>query len=623
MKGKNMKRIFGAVSSLVLALSIAGCASADNADSDYDQSQATVTLALTAEYTALNHNTTQGNTAYNGYVNELLFNKWARFDTEFNWNWNTEAVSVEKVSDDPLVIKYTLTPENKWSDGVPVTGYDAVLQWAGISTNVNDKLSDDQFDPDSGAAQPTADQVYFDGADGNSQDIAKAPTVNPDNPQEFTVTWSKFNSDWMYSFDGTGMPAHKIGQAVLGMEDATDAAKKVAELIENPSSNKADLVKVANFWSTAYEMVQLPTDENLLVTSGPYKISNLTSEYISLQKRDDFTGGPVPKVGNVVFRFIDEYDAARQALQNGEVDIIQPDAVTVDLVEALNNTAGIEHKNFENGIFEHVDLQANPNAAISPFSAAYYNGDANRAKLVRQAFLKALPRQEILDAIIKPTNQSAEVMNSFTALASNPNYSTIVAGNGSEQYPGSDPEAAIALLKEAGYADPLAEPIRVTITYIKDKPARVQAFQLIAEAAAKAGFNVIDEGVPNAESGAAYSSGKYDILMFAWALDSPSFGSSKATYVSDGQNNFTKFTNEEENELWNQITVTDDVAKQVELVTQAEKILWENGYGAPIYQFAGYLAWNSRVKNVDCLAIMPGFTYNYYDWEVGESSASS
>jgi peptide/nickel transport system substrate-binding protein len=618
-----MKKIFGAASSLVLALTIVGCAPATNTDSDYDQSQATVTLAITSGYTALNHTTTQGNTAYNGYVNELLFNKWARFDKELNLNWNTQAVAVEKVSDDPLVIKYTLTEDNKWSDGVPVTGYDAVLHWAGISTNVNDKLGDDQFDPETGAAQPTSEQVYFDGADGNSQAITSPPTVNPDNPKEFTVTWSTFNADWMYSFVGDGMPAHKVGQMALGIEDATEAALKVVELISNPSSNKADLVKVANFWSTAYEMTTMPTDENLLVTSGPYRISNLTTEYISLQKRDDFTGGPVPKVGNVVFRFIEGYDAARQALQNGEVDIIQPDAVTIDLVEALNNTEGIESMDFENGVYEHVDLQANPNAASSPFSAAYYNGDETRATKVRQAFLKALPRQEILDAVIKPTNPNAGVMNSFTAITTNTYYSSIVAGNGSDQYPGSDPEAAIALLKEAGYADPLAEPIRVTITYINEKPARVQAFQLNAEAAAKAGFEVIDEGVPGNDAGAAYASGKYDILMFGWALSSPSFLNSRATYVSDGQNNFTKFFSEEEDKLWEQIAATDDRDKQAELVTQAEKILWEGGYGAPLYQFAGYLAWNSRVKNVDCLAIMPSFTFNYDEWEVTADSSTS
>jgi peptide/nickel transport system substrate-binding protein len=366
----------------------------------------------------------------------------------------------------------------------------------------------------------------------------------------------------------------------------------------------------------------MPTDENLLVTNGPYKITNITNEYISLQKRDDYTGGPIPKVGNVVFRYVADSDAARQALLNGEVDIIQPDTVTVDLVEALNNAEGIEHKSFDNGVFEHVDLQANPKATDSPFSAGRYGGE-EKAALVRKAFLKTLPRQEILDAVIKPTNPEAEVMNSFTALTTNAHYSTIVAGNGSDQFPGSDPEGALELLKQAGFDDPLSEPIKVTMVYVKDKPARVQQFQLIAEAAAKAGFEVIDEGVPNSEAGAAYASGKYDILMFGWAQTNPSFGNSKANYVTDGQNNFTQFTSEEENKLWDQITATDDINKQVELVIEAEKILWDSGFGAPLYQFAGYLAWNSRVKNVDALPIMPGYTYEYWNWEVTADSSTS
>jgi peptide/nickel transport system substrate-binding protein len=620
-----MKKIVSAFGALVLAVTIAGCAPPEGGDEGGgdEQANASVTVVLTGEYTGLNNETAVGNTAYNATVNYLLANNWAYFDKDLNWVWNEDAVVVEKVSDEPLVIKYTISDKSKWSDGTPVTGADIVLHWAGISTNKNDKLEDSQIDEETGQAHPNADQVYFDGGDGVTVDVKEPPTINPDNPKEVTVTWSKFVPDWKYSFASAGIPAHKVGQIALGIEDATEAAQAVADAItDTTDAKKADLVKVANHWSTAYDFTALPDNPDLLVVDGPYEINEVKEgEYISLKKRADYDAGPIPQVGNVIFRFISDANAARQALENGEVDLIQPDAVTVDLVDSIKAAAdkGIEYKEYNNGIFEHVDLQVNAEAGDSPFSAGHYGGDEAKAILVRQAFLKALPREEILDKIIRPTNPSASVMNSFTSLVDNPSYDQIIADNHSSEYPGSDIEAAKALLKEAG----VETPIKVSLVYMVEKPSRVQQYQLIAEALKEAGFEVEDAGLPGSEVGAAYASGKYDILMFGWQLTNTSFSNSKANYVTDGQNNFTKFSNEEEDALWDQVTQTDDVAKQTELVTQAEQILWDSAFGAPLYQFAGFLAWNSRVKNVNTIPIASQLVFNFWEWEVTAPAADT
>ncbi len=80
-----------------------------------------------------------------------------------------------------------------------------------------------------------------------------------------------------------------------------------------------------------------------------------------------------------------------------------------------------------------------------PFDPATYGGDAEKALKVRQAFLHGLPRQEVVDKLIKPINPDAEVRNSFLERPGPPGYDEIVAQNGSSEYAQVDP----ALLEEA------------------------------------------------------------------------------------------------------------------------------------------------------------------------------
>ncbi len=83
---------------------------------------------------------------------------------------DTSFGSYEKVSDDPLVVKYTIADGVKWSDGTAVDAADLLLNWVSLSgaENTPDFDSTEFTDPDTGEFTddfPT-DVVFFDsGAD--------------------------------------------------------------------------------------------------------------------------------------------------------------------------------------------------------------------------------------------------------------------------------------------------------------------------------------------------------------------------------------------------------------------------------------------------------------------------
>ena len=146
----------------------------------------------------------------------------------------------------------------------------------------------------------------------------------------------------------------------------------------------------------------------------------------------DYDWGPKPKVATIVYRIIGDPTAAVQAMENEEIDIIQPQA-TADILTQLEALAdrGVEVETGDGGTYEHVDLVFDNGG---PFDPANYGGDEAKALAVRQAFLKTIPRQEIVDRLIVPLNPDAELRDSFTTVPGAPSYDAIVAENGSAEY---------------------------------------------------------------------------------------------------------------------------------------------------------------------------------------------
>ena len=83
-----------------------------------------------SSYNGLQSNTY---TTYNSAVVDRLFSGFFYFGTDGAIIRNEEFGTYEKVSDEPLQVKYTISDDAKWSDGTDVTALDYQLQWAAPS----------------------------------------------------------------------------------------------------------------------------------------------------------------------------------------------------------------------------------------------------------------------------------------------------------------------------------------------------------------------------------------------------------------------------------------------------------------------------------------------------------
>lgn len=605
------KKLIAAAAGVIAgAMALTACAPQPATTQTDLNTASTVSVMWNQPFYSYNNVTTFGNATANANIVYLTSDNFLYYDKALNMVPNTSYGTYEKVSDDPLTVKMTLADTAMWSDGTPVTAADIILAYgaqSGLFNTVTGDAVGDLYNED-GTMKPNSEgSVYFDASSAGLALITDFPVVG-DNNKSVTVTYSKPFADWqqqMTSFGG-GIPAHIVAKRALGEADATKGAQAVLDAFKNKDA--AALSKISNVWNLDWNFTSLPADKDLLVNTGPYLMTEYKeNQYLTVTKNAAYKGSHVPTIDSITVRYNEDPMAAVQALQNGEVQLISPQA-TADVLKAAQAIEGVTVYTGDEGTYEHVDPVFNNGG---PFDPKTYGGDEEKAKLVRQAFLLTIPRQQIIDTIIKPLNPNAAVRNSFNVIPGSPNYDAVVAANGmSTTYAEVDIEKAKALLEEAGVK---GKP-KVRILYAQANVRRQQEFRLIKESAEQAGFEVIDNGNPN--WGEKLGDKSYDASLFGWQSTGTAVTESDANYRTGGLNNFSGYSNKEIDSLYDQLQVAVDPALQKSLNEQIEKILVDDAFGVTIFQFPGVTAYDSKLSGIDPISISPTIFWNFWEWKV-------
>ena len=591
------------------ALVVSGCApGGDSGDSGLVEGSS-ITAAWNQAFYSMNGNTSFGNATANNNINYLVLDGFNYYNNTPELVQNTSFGTYELVSEDPLTVTYTVAEGVNWSDGTPVDAADLMLNWAALSRALDtpDFDPNDFVDPDTGEftdAFPT-DVVYFDSGatpDSGMGLVTETPEIGDDG-RSITMTFNEPFVDWDLVFTSP-LPAHIIAEKSLDIEDADEAKQAVLDAIE--SEDAAALAPMASFWNSGFNFTEMPEDTDLVTASGPYMISDyVADQYVTLTANPEYSGDNSPNIEEITIRFIPDPLAAVQALENGDVDIIQPQA-TADITTALEGIDGITVTTGLGGTYEHVDLQfdngKNPENIFSN-------------PQVREAFMMTIPRQEIVDTLIKPIiGDDAILRDSQLFVPGAEGYDESAANNTSADYAEVDIEGARQLLEESGVTD-----TSVCILYASNNPRRVNEFALIQASANEAGFDVTDCGSEE-WGGLLGTPGAYDASLFGWQSTSLGVTNSLPTFVTNGINNLNFYSNEEVDSIISQLNVTFDPQEQIDLQVEMDRLLWEDFYGVTIYQFPEVTAFSDRVENIDPSILAPTIFWNAWDWAVTDSA---
>lgn len=591
------------------ALALAGCDAPEGSSVDEGS---VVRVGWHETFSSQNFLTSVGATSANANVLYLTNAAFNYYDADLTVARNTDFGDYEVLSEDPLTVQYTIQEGATWSDGAPVDAADVVLWWGAQ----NDSFDDVEPEYDEEWNVTNTDEieagVYFDSSSPAMNLISQAPEVSEDG-RTVTFTYEEPRSDWEIAIQPSPVAAHALASLALGVDDVGEGKQRVIDAFANGVTE--DLSALARSWNNDFNFASLPDDERLYLSSSAYVMTEyVENQYLTVTAREDYDWGPAPTVETITFRFLADPLAAVGALQNGELDLIQPQA-SVDVIRTLEEIEGIEFATHAEATYEHVDLVVDNGG---PFDPASYGGDEDVARAVRQAFLLSVPRQEIIDRLIAPLQPDAEPRNSHTVVPGAPAYDEVVADNGSDFYAETDVERATALLDAAG----VEGPIDVRFLYGASNTRRADQYALIAASAAEAGFNVLNEGDDN-WGNRIVDTATYDASLWAFQSTNTYALNSESLFVTDGLNSFSGYSSPEIDSWYRELGTTTDPDRETQLATDIDRVVLAEALALPIFQFPAVVAWRADLEGVSFIPVSPTIFWNYWDWQIAGSQADA
>lgn len=557
------KKVWALCAVGALGLSACSTGGGEAQSTESGSSDATITMAHEQEFSAYN-NTTSGN---NAVKNAVVLNQ----VVPSFWEWGPKGAvrrvedfgTYSKTSDDPLTVEYKVAEKAIWSDDDPLDCDDFYLQWMAQSG----KFAAGNFTP--------ASTTGFD---------RMQPPQCEEGDKNVKIVFDQPYADWETAFGGPGapmMPAH-IVEKQTGVASIVEAAK---------ANNPADLEKIGTFWNNGWTLSPGELKPDITPSSGPYMLDSWKAgESITLKANPKWWGTPA-RTGTIVVKFIDQ-TAQAQALQNGDVQVAQPQPNT-DVLNQLKK-AGEEVTVLQGDeySFEHLDFN---------FERAFAD------PTLRKAFARCVPRDKIVNDLIKPVNADAKPMDARLRFPFEPGFDAYVKALGVESYSKPNLDEAKQLMAGKPKVD-------VRIGYIAGNPRRASQVALIKESCDQAGFNVIDAANPNFfESGQGLEAGDFDVALYAWqgsSLVVPNV----SIYKSGGGQNHGGAKNPQVDALLDQLAGETDSDKQVQILQQVDKLLWDDLATIPLFTFPSLVGYSSAIDGVVAQPAQSQISWNMQEW---------
>ncbi|MFJ7649924.1 ABC transporter substrate-binding protein [Lysinibacillus sp. NPDC097279] len=401
---------------------------------------------------------------------------------------------------------------------------------------------------------------FHDGSDFNAEAVVK-------NFERWKAGADKFP----YFMSQFTMGGEQVIESITAEGDSTVVFKlkqPQAPFLKNLAMSPFAIASPSAFEANDDALIDKP------VGTGPFKFVSWTrNDSITIEKNPDYRVAGFPKLDKVIFRSIPDNSARLNALNNGEVDVV--DGLSP------SDKGSIE----SNGDLQLIER---PSMNVGYLGLTVTRPPFDNVK-VRQAVNYAIDKQALVDAFYEGLAQPAK----------NPMPPVIAGYNDDITGYAYDPEKAKALLKEAGYDGKEIElwAMPVPRPYMPDG-------QKIAEAIQK---NLADVGIPSkivSFEWATYlekaQNGEADAFLLGWTGDNGDADNFLYTLLDAdniGSNNYTFYDNQELHKLFvaAQTEVNED--KRIELYKQAQAIISEDAPWVPLAHSIPILAASTKVSN--------------------------
>ncbi len=579
LKGFLKRWTFAAMAAAALCLSIVAATPATSGASTKASSSSggTATVALDENLAGFNIN---ASASAEFVLQEIMNMVWPQtfiVNNKLQPVLNTQLLeSAEVTTQSPMTVVYKLNPKAVWSDGTPITADDFIYNWQTQSGNPAYKdVGGQPFTPASSAGYSQIQSVVGSDPSGGA---ACAPGSAADNNagmcpngRTVTVTFKPAFADWRSLFINL-VPAH-IGR-VVG-------------------------------WNTGFVG---PTQT---ISGSWYEIQSYNENQSLVLVRNPSYWGTPGKLDKIVFQFFSADSQLVPALENKEINVINPTSLSLSIVQNANQLTGISKATVPGLEFEHFDFnQADPYLAKVQVREAIAHG-VNRASIIARTVGQISNQIKPLGSrMLMPTQQGY----------SGTNYSY-------------DPSLSNNLMKEAGfkkgsdgywqptYGPQKGKDLTFTIQSTSGNQIRAQTEELFQAQMKAIGIKLnIQNYDANTLFGTNLPGGTYQITEFAW-FATPFVSGNQSIYCSytnttNCGENWTHSASSHVDQLMSEGVSAPSQAKENSDFNEADAILWQNMVTLPLYQVPAYFAWTNNLKGVIPNASNDGITWNAQNWTI-------
>ena len=576
----------------------------------------TVQIVQSNALTGLNPSVSSQNLTFNTDVDYLEQIGFTYYNNKATLVDNTAFGTYKVVSQKPYKVQYTVNKGRLWSDGTTINGIDLLLSHV-TSAGTYSQIAG-LGDPSDSEVSPAFDSLGYGGL--YEQHVVGLPQLSADK-MSVTIEYGTKVPDWRLLAPGP-FPVHALmlmaeGKKKLGTVAENNAARERFYKAFD-TYNTASLKKMGAIWSKDYNVNQVNASTNplLLVGNGPFKIqSAVANGAVTMVRNPSYNSGPkVKALQRVVFKVIGDGTAAAQALANGELDIYAGQA-TADGVAKLKAIKNVNVVGKDDVAYEHWDLHYDTAPDEAPYTGLFSVKDGAKSKALRQAFLLALPREEIMQKLIAPINGQTKPIGSTWLAPGSAAYDKLIAANGSAFYSRGTQEtrnkSALALVQKY-YPNALKNPLKVRVLVPGNNPRRASEFALAKANMAKVGFNLVGEVRTDWPSKLGNSD--YDAYFFAWVASSVTQRQSAEVFDTNGGNNILGYSNKAVDAIIATLDAPMSESLLLAKYIQIERLTNADAITAGVFIHPGVVAINKDLKNVKPGPLSPTMVWNYWEW---------
>jgi len=334
------------------------------------------------------------------------------------------------------------------------------------------------------------------------------------------------------------------------------------------------------------------------VSGGVWKLQNYQpKKSVELVPNTAYWGAK-PLIDKIIVRF-DVTDLA-PAFQNGEINFAYPQP-QLDIVNQFKQQANL--KTFVNfGLsFEHIDMNLG-NPLLKQLA-------------VRQAINYGLNRYELVKKTVGQFDGRASTLENRMWVNNQAEY--VAHANACTDF---NPSKAVKILEAAGYKKGSdgyyakdGKELSFKIITTGGNLLREQTEQIIVDQLQKVGIKIVIANKPGSAAFDPITSKQYDLALFAWVA-APFPSSNVSIYTTGGGQNWTNYSNKQEDALLKDMATTPDHATEIKDSQAADKILWQDLPTIPLYQKPTLLAYTNNLLNVRDDASVQGPLWNAQEW---------